>query len=219
MAREKAGFDSARAAASAMGVSPDTYSQHENGTRGFKGRAERYARFFRVAPEWLLYGRGDGAPQALPVPINRMVPVLGHVQAGAWHQVIDEPEPSEHVPMVLPGFEGASLFALRVLGPSMNVYYAEGTIVVCCPAAEVGVRDGDHVIVEHRRNGMVETTVKEVVQEKGGISLWPRSTDPAYQTPVRFERNEMADDGHAITAVVVSSYNVRPLQRKALLNI
>jgi SOS-response transcriptional repressor LexA len=219
LARERAGYDSARAAASAIGVSADTYSQHENGTRGFKGRAERYARFFRVAPEWLLYGRGDGSPQAMPVPINRMVPVLGEVQAGAWHSMIEDPEPLEEIPMVLPGFEGARLFALRVVGPSMNVHYPEGTIVVCCPAAEVGVRDGDHVIVENRRNGMVETTVKEVVQEKNGVSLWPRSTDPAFQSPVRFVRNELADDGLAITAVVVSSYVIRPVQRKALLHL
>lgn len=58
-ARERAGYDSAKLAAEAMGVSPSTYIQHENGTRGYpRTKAERYARFFRVTPEWLLYGRG-----------------------------------------------------------------------------------------------------------------------------------------------------------------
>lgn len=218
LARERAGYETARAAATAIGVSGDTYSQHENGTRGFKGRAERYARFFRVAPEWLLYGRGEGNVSPAPTPINRMVPVLGSVQAGAWQAVIDQPEPTEEVPIVLPGFEGASLFALRVLGPSMNRFYPEGTIVVCCPAAEIGIRDGDHVIVENRRNGLVETTVKEVVQDRKGVALWPRSTDPAFQSPQMIERVD-GDDGLAITAVVVSSYVIRPVQRKPLLRI
>lgn len=219
-ARERAGYDSARAAATAMGVSPDTYSQHENGTRGFRSKAERYARFFRVAPEWLLFGRGEAEKAAAPIPVNRMVPVLGDVQAGAWHpEPMNDTAPTEHVPLVLPGFEGARLFALRVLGPSMNQYYPEGTLVVCCPAAEVGVRDGDHVVVENRRNGLVETTLKEVVQEKGGVALWPRSTDPAYQTPTRISRSDAEEDGHAIIAVVVSSYVIRPVQRKPLLKI
>lgn len=217
-ARERAGYDSARSAATAMGVSADTYAQHENGTRGFKSKAERYARFFKVAPEWLLFGRGDGAVKAAPVPINREVPVLGEVQAGRWHPVPDnQPEPTEFIPIVLPGFETAQLFALRVLGPSMNRYYPEGTIVVCCPVAEIGVRSGDHVIVEDRKAGMVETTVKEVVQDRSGIALWPRSDSADHQQPTRWSRTEHSDDGIAITAVVVSSYVIRPVQRQALL--
>lgn len=56
-ARELAGFTTATEGASAVGVEKDTYIQHENGTRGFKGRAEHYARRFKVSPEWLLWGR------------------------------------------------------------------------------------------------------------------------------------------------------------------
>lgn len=59
-AREDAGFTSAREAALAAGWSYDTYAQHENGTRGYPAKkAAIYARRFRVAAEWLLYGRGD----------------------------------------------------------------------------------------------------------------------------------------------------------------
>jgi SOS-response transcriptional repressor LexA len=149
-----------------------------------------------------------------------MVPVLGDVQAGVWQTVVEQSEPIDEVPIVLPGFEAAQLFALRVVGPSMNQHYPEGTIVVCCPAVEIGVRDRDHVIVERRQNGLVETTVKEVVQEKSGVALWPRSGDPAFQTPTRIKRgDEATDDGIAITAVVVSSYVIRPVQRKPLLQI
>src|SRR5437763_2687 len=61
-ARAKSGFGSAKSAAEAMGVPVATYIQHENGARGYGLRAERYARFFRVTPEWLLYGRGKGDP-------------------------------------------------------------------------------------------------------------------------------------------------------------
>lgn len=217
-ARIKAGFDSATEAASALGVSAPTYLQHENGTRGFKGRAADYAARFGTTPEWLLYGRGKGV-QAVAVPISRTVPVIGSVQAGVFNAIPDEPEISEVIPLVMSGFEGASLYALRVVGPSMNMHYPDGTIVVVCPAAEIGIRDGDHVIVRHMRNGLAETTIKEVVQERGGVALWPRSTDLAFQAPYRLKREAEADDGYEITGVVVSSYVIRPVQRKPMIRI
>jgi len=217
-ARSKAGFESAAEAATALGVPYPTYSAHENGSRGFKSRAESYAARFGCTPEWLLYGRGKGVASA-PVPVNRMVPVLGTVQAGLFAVIPDDPEPAGFVPLVLPGFEAASLYALRIVGESMNRVYPDGTIVIVCPAAEIGIRDGDHVIVRHVRNGLAETTVKEVVQEKAGVSLWPRSTDPAFQAPVRLARDADADDGHEIIGVVVSSYVIRPVQRKPMIRV
>lgn len=217
-AREKAGFGSAAEAATAIGVSASTYAQHENGIRGFKTKAEKYAARFGTTPEWLLYGRGKGVTAA-PVPVNRMVPVLGTVQAGRFAVIPDEPEPTEYVPLVLPGFEGASLYALRIVGESMNLVYPDGTIVIVCPAAEIGIRDGDHVIVRNVRNGLTETTVKEVVQERGAVALWPRSSDPAFAAPVRLRRDAEADEGHEIIGVVVSSYVVRPVQRKPMIRI
>jgi hypothetical protein len=61
-AREAAGFDSAAAAASALGVKTPTYSSHENGWRGFGlAAAKRYAKKFNVNLEWLL--TGDGSPR------------------------------------------------------------------------------------------------------------------------------------------------------------
>jgi len=80
-ARVAAGFETAAAAAAALGVSQATYSQHENGIRGFPAsKAEKYARRFRVTPEWLLYGRGD-EPTAKPT--SKTVPLVGYVGAGA----------------------------------------------------------------------------------------------------------------------------------------
>src|SRR6185503_5997879 len=84
LARERAGYDNATAAAEAMGVRPPTYLGHENGSRGFTPEtAKRYARFFRVKPEWLILGDGDPAPDrgnvtALPDlrAVARRIPVL-----------------------------------------------------------------------------------------------------------------------------------------------
>jgi transcriptional regulator with XRE-family HTH domain len=80
-ARERAGFtgpDGLRRAAEALGVNRSTYTQHENGTRGFKrDAAVQYARKFKVPLDWLLTGRGDLGPRKAR---NQLV---GKVGAGA----------------------------------------------------------------------------------------------------------------------------------------
>lgn len=67
-ARIKAGYDTAKDAAEAMGVPVSTYIGHENGHRGFPAkRVPQYARKFKVSDCWLLYGKGD-ADEASPFP-------------------------------------------------------------------------------------------------------------------------------------------------------
>jgi hypothetical protein len=59
IAREHAGFKSAREAATALGVPYGTYSGHENGSSGFRAdKGELYARRFKVRFEWLMRGSG-----------------------------------------------------------------------------------------------------------------------------------------------------------------
>lgn len=81
--REKRGYDSAKAAAEAMGIAVPTYLQHESGLRGSgsvpRKAAERYASFFRVSPEWLLFGAGDATD---PNPSeDEIAEILAEVQA------------------------------------------------------------------------------------------------------------------------------------------
>lgn len=59
-ARELAGFETGSDAARALGVPIGSYGCHENGARGFKrDRALKYAKAFKVDPQWLLYGIGN----------------------------------------------------------------------------------------------------------------------------------------------------------------
>lgn len=67
VARQNAGFETAVAAAEALGVPASTYIGHENGSRGFPAkRAPQYARKFKVSEEWLLYGKGDQVDDLYP---------------------------------------------------------------------------------------------------------------------------------------------------------
>jgi hypothetical protein len=60
LAREKRGFKSAKDAAEFFGWSYNSYAQHENGLRGIKKAAEKYATAYRVSRGWLLTGEGAG---------------------------------------------------------------------------------------------------------------------------------------------------------------
>lgn len=58
-AREMAGLDGPVEAHRALRMPYQTYAAHENGSRGFRQSAARYARFYKVRLEWLLTGEGD----------------------------------------------------------------------------------------------------------------------------------------------------------------
>lgn len=73
-ARELAGYGTATDAANAMGVALPTYLGHENGSRGFKSKADRYAKFFRVSYEWLMTGAGEPRPTSLDARVKAMSP-------------------------------------------------------------------------------------------------------------------------------------------------
>lgn len=183
-AREKSGYSSAKSAAEAMGVPVPTYIQHENGARGFPaGRAERYARFFRVAPEWLLYG---SRAEARPAELGPRLFVKGEVAAGVWKEAWEVPEDEWEM------FTGRAdvqrplreRFGLRVFGDSMNEVYPPGTILECVRFdGEDQLESGKRVIVVRTRvGGAVEATVKELVRDAEGREwLVPRSTNPAFQ--------------------------------------
>lgn len=224
-AREAAGFETAKAAADAMGIPTATYTQHENGIRGLPaGKAKLYAQALETTPEWLLYGRGPvetAAGEGGPAPLTRRIPVRGAVQAGAWAEIGVEEAPVDWTYFEVKEYQRAELFALDVRGPSMNKVFPDGSRVICALPHEAGVRDGDYVAVRRSRGGLCETTLKQLVVEKDGeFALYPRSTDPAHQAPLTLERGpEAAQDGPEIIGIVVGRTEVVRAGRGPLLDV
>lgn len=211
-------------------ISESAVRNQENGTNGIPPKvAEAYGKVLKTNPARYLVADTALSPSSSVQPSGRRlrpVPVIGEVRAGVFQAVRahieewDEREADETVPVDLPQFDRAKLVAYRVVGRSMDKEYPEGTRVVVCPAAEIGIREGDHVIVAQPGRGGVELTIKEVLIEPGGvIALWPRSSDPAYQTPIRIRPNRDADHGPTIIGVVVASQKVRPAQQGPLIRI
>lgn len=219
-ARIAAGYATAADAARALGEHPQNVRDHEADRRGVSPeKAAAYARLYKVDVSHILFGAGHTSDSGVSHNENvRMVGIIGEVRAGLFAEIPSEqPEPWEYVPVTLPEYARAHLFALTVVGRSMDRHYPDGSVVVVCPAHEAGIRENDHVVVRRWRGGLAETTLKEVVVEAGGVALWPRSSDPAYQEPIRLETVRDADEGPEIIGVVVGSFVSRASRSGPLL--
>lgn len=211
-ARERAGYSTALMAAEAMGVAVASYTQHENATRGFRNdAAARYAAFFKVPVDWLTFGTRNVDTGSF-IPLGPRLYVKGNVAAGVWKEAWEMRADEWEV------FTGRAdvaapikdRFGLRVVGESMNMVYPPGSILECVAYQGQSVPNGRRVVVQRVRvDGMIETTVKEFLQdETGAIWLVPRSTNPAMQAPIRIGDHESDITSVEILGVVVSS--IRP---------
>ncbi len=164
---------------------------------------------------------GMGLEEAAAAPTDlHFVMVRGAVEAGAWKEAVEWPEddwyPVPAVPM--PAYTDLPQFALEVRGPSMNAVYPVGSIVVCVFLMHLSrePRSGERVVVERRRRGFVEATVKEYVVEDGSPMLYPRSDHPQHQEPIALQtghqdgENENQDEQTRITALVIGSFRPEP---------
>lgn len=212
-ARIKAGYATAKSAAEAMGVTVSTYIQHESGVRGFPaGRAARYAKFFRVAPEWLVYNRGSSEP--IPVePTLTELPMVGPVQAGAWLAIDDTSQ--EEPPMMAAAadrrYPHARQWLREVRGDSMNarnIFPGDYVHIVELTGSGINLNSGMIVEVIRARDGgsLREITLKEVeIGERGEVILWPRSLNPRWSEPLILRAaNDEADIEVMISGLLIA---------------
>jgi repressor LexA len=150
------------------------------------------------------------------------ITVVGEIAAGVFKDTLLY-EPAEQFEMEIPTDPRYARYkkqGLRLSGPSMNLVYPEGSIVVVVSVidlAEDGYepKSGQRVIVQRSNDlGQVEATVKELqIDGEGHAWLWPRSDHPQFQQPWKVpetwqgsgEFDENADNLR-ITALVIGSY-------------
>lgn len=196
-----------------LGLPQPRVSELLNGDRKFKteeiGKAATYL-------EWptttiLAFESGPGLARA----DLSIVMVRGAVQAGVFGPALEWPQDQWRVAPVArdPRYQNVKQFGLEVRGPSMNMIYPEGTVVVCVSCHELARAPaiGDRVVVLRGdpASDQFEATVKELrSDENGAFWLWPRSSDPNFQTPWRMPNGETddADQEIKIVAKVIGSY-------------
>jgi SOS-response transcriptional repressor LexA len=124
-ARVAAGYGSATDAARAMGIKPAAYRHHENETRGIDAEAaQRYGRFYRVSPAWLLWGQ-EGKSASEP-----STPLISNVPAGQMAEIIDNYQPGDAEVWIDYPAKHSKVVALRVDGTSMNRISPDGSIII-----------------------------------------------------------------------------------------
>lgn len=140
--------------------------------------------------EYLLDAAADGeaSTPASGVSLARIF-VRGAVQAGIWREAI-EWEGAEWYSLTVPTddrFPGVERFGLEVVGQSMNRLYPDKSIVIAVRFGDIarGPEPGERVVVLRRSpTDEYEATLKEYARDdQGRHILWPRSTEPEFQTP------------------------------------
>lgn len=184
-----------------MGIPQSVVSTWESGaSQSWRRYAERLA-------STLSMPKGHFVALEPGQPIGQGVVVVGEVQAGVFRAALEwSDEDRFQIPVgAVGGFEPDQLCALRVVGPSMDLVYPDGSYVIVARALDTDVRDGDRVVVHVQRGGLWEATLKEVrVEGDGRIALWPRSSHPEHQTPIYLDAGDQ--DAPRITYVVVARY-------------
>jgi phage repressor protein C with HTH and peptisase S24 domain len=194
-ARVRAGYRNALDAAKAMGVPKGTYYAHES-DKPETGRIakamslELYARTFGVTVEWLKTGASnikrtdDNIKKfAASQPTGSKINVLGVARAGAWLEVDALNQTSDEPWQVsVPGEAAANRFGVLIRGRSMSKVLDDGDVAICIEWATVGrePKDGDILLVERHRAGLIETTVKRYRDGQ----LWGESNDPNWNKPI-----------------------------------
>lgn len=138
----------------------------------------------------------------------RPMPVLGEVAAGVWREV--DGNTYEPIPVApSPLYPTSAQFALKVVGPSMDKLAPDGDFihVVDVEKAKMQLRNKDIVVVERRRHGTVEVSVKRYLEEGGKITLRPESTDPRFQEPLEFVAGADDDTQVKVIAIAIGRYS------------
>lgn len=147
--------------------------------------------------------------------VNSVLTIRDRIQAGAWLAADDvgQAEPRTWPAARDPRFAHAPQWLSEVVGDSVNLLRIyDGDLVHCIDTIAISYspRTGDIVEVERLRSDgrERELTIKQVdVDEAGGVSLWPRSSNPRWQEPVRMAEG-LAEGEEAevrIRGLVISS--------------
>lgn len=141
----------------------------------------------------------------------RRVPFIGYVQAGAFKETYQLPK-DEWSSIAFPikgNLFKCNLFALGVIGESMNKVFMEGETLICCPLDEWLHATGEKevgrrfvIVYCYNANGLCEATVKLYNKiDDNTVILEPMSTNPDFKPIVLHPDN----NEYVVAAVVFGS--------------
>lgn len=194
-----------------LGIPEDGISKFMRGKRGLSAdEMIGIERETGVAPP------ADARPPQLtaPEPSRSVVriKVVGEAAGGVWKEMKLSFEEYDLAYAIDPMWPLEAVSALRISGSSINRQARDGDYVVCVDvwAFPRELRAGDWVAVRRMRHDTAETTVKQLRGWPGAWELWPDSTDPEFQAPVRW--GDIGEDDRIEVFAVVLDF-IRPATR------
>ncbi|MDF1625636.1 MAG: S24 family peptidase [Parvibaculaceae bacterium] len=159
----------------------------------------------------------NSATDTLLAVESSVLPVIGKVQAGVW-EVVDLVDQSEYadetvVVPIDPRFPFKDQWAMQIVGDSVNEFAPSGSYAVCVDiSAGLDVRHGQMVVVERLRaqGAEIERTIKQFRIEGGRRELWPRSTNPKHNGPIRLDPENGEECEIRVKGIVLSFVIVAP---------
>lgn len=138
----------------------------------------------------LAHAEGSEKPRHLMPASIEPIEVRGFVQGGVWRSALETPAADRYEIMVPTKGPYAHLprYGLEVRGDSMNKLFPNGTVVEVVNFSDVGrsPETGECVVVIRRDGPEIEATLKLYqCTDDGHVVLWPKSTDPEWQQPIR----------------------------------
>lgn len=202
--------------ATALGLEPPRITEIIKGERKVQtSELEPLARALQLSPDVVRQAINQKSTVFIDKLTNRLdnrksVMVKAEIQAGAWNEALYWPDDKWYpVPVFDDVLDIEELEGFKVVGDSMDLIYPPGSVVICRrfnPLRHIPPV-GKRVVIQRRdMNGLIEATVKLLVQdERGEAWLVPESTNPAHQRTA-FRTNGDGDDDTEIVGVVIASY-------------
>lgn len=165
------------------------------------------SKVLKTSPAHLVFG--DQTLQ--PMSGATLVSVRGAIEADVFRPSEEELSPKERVPFQVPtSLNDKDIASFKVRGDSCDLEAPDGSIVFCISSSARPPLDGDLVVVERERSGLLERTLKELrIRPNGAKELHGKSSQPRWQGKT-IVPEDAANDADVVTiAWVVDQITVK----------
>lgn len=189
-----------------VGTSPTLVQDLLNKTKDTK-----LSTVFKLADELNVPVSDLLADDIVAVPTGPQLYLKGEVAAGQWVEAFEWAQEDWQVLTGRPDITAdiKHRFFLRIIGDSMDQIYPPESLIECVSVfGQAKPEPGKRVVVTRmRHDGLVEATVKELVDLNGELWLVPRSSNPEHQS---FKADEVGDGIEEVRIIAVVVASVRP---------
>ncbi len=158
--------------------------------------------------------RGEPPTQKFwPPSEERGLPIRFRVQAGSFYNVDEADEPIGWARITAdPRFPIAQQWVEEVVGDSIDRIYPSGSMLLVLDVVHAPTLRLNQLVVVARSidGGMIERTVKRVVEIEGALYLVGESNNAKWNKPVRITGDDDSHISISVAGIVIGGYRAEP---------